>query len=101
VQLIRRVQSFNELVAGFFRAILDTQNPGLNTGDASSTNPGVSSSRTARTIQIIHASRVMPRQTSFTAKKAAGKSKMDIEKEERDLEAEALMGRHIEQCELR
>ena len=45
---------------------------------------------------MMQSSRVMSRQTSFSAKKTA-KSGLDIEKEERDLEGDALMGRHIEQ----
>ena len=41
----------------------------------------------------------MSRQASFTARNAAGKTKADVEKEERGLEAEAVMGRHVEQRE--
>jgi len=48
---------------------------------------------------MMQSSRIMSRQTSFSARKTAGKTRADLEKEERGLEAEAQMGRHIEQCE--
>ena len=89
-------KNLDELISDFFRMLLALQNPSSVTGDASSTNAGVSLSRTARAVQMMQSSRVMSRQTSFSAKKTA-KSGLDIEKEERDLEGDALMGRHIEQ----
>jgi hypothetical protein len=47
-------------------------------------------------------SRAVSRQVSFSAagrRAGVGKTKADLEREERGLEAEALMGRHVEQRE--
>ena len=63
---------------------------------------------------MIHSTRIISRQVSFATKNSGmggvgpggrsgggGRSKADIEKDEKDMEAEALMGRHIEQRECR
>ena len=93
-------KELNDLLADLFRSLVETQNPRASAGDASSTNAGTSVCRTARATQMMQTSRVMSRHNSFVAKKTtSGKSKAEIVKEERAYEAEALMRRHIEQCE--
>ncbi|WVQ79289.1 hypothetical protein IAT38_001385 [Cryptococcus sp. DSM 104549] len=93
-------ESLHELLTEFFGALLDSQNP--SSDPDRSTTGGVSFSRTTRVAQI---SRMMSRQTSFTAAainaKKGTKSKMQLEKEERGLEVEAVMSKHVEQLLLR
>lgn len=92
----------HELLTDFFGALLDTQNPGAADPDKSVADGGGSLSRTMRAAQI---SRMMSRQANFTAAamnaKKSAKSKMQMDKEERELEADTLMARHIEQLLLR
>ncbi|AFR95456.2 hypothetical protein C343_03557 [Cryptococcus neoformans C23] len=94
--------TLHELLTDFFGALLDTQNPGAADPDKSIADGGSSLSRTIRAAQI---SRMMSRQASFTAAamnvKKGAKSKMQMDKEERELEADTVMARHIEQLLLR
>lgn len=100
---------FNEQLSEFFQALLDTQNPAIAKDDTSSTGTaGTSFSRTARTVQM---SRLMSKQQSgfsiVSARKGInghngvgkGKCKAGLEREEKGMEAEAAMPRHVEQCE--
>lgn len=95
------LKTLHELLTDFFGALLDTQNPGAADPDKSIADGGSSLSRTIRAAQI---SRMMSRQASFTAAamnvKKGAKSKMQMDKEERELEADTVMARHIEQCKL-
>ena len=97
-------ETLREHMVDFFRLLVDSQNPSL-AGDTSSNG---TATRTASRAALLQASRVFARQTSFTgvskAKIPSGgsnatgiKDKAKAAKEEKDLEAEALMGRHIEQ----
>lgn len=95
------LQRLHELLTDFFGALLDTQNPGAADPDKSVVDGGGSLSRTMRAAQI---SRMMSRQANFTAAamnaKKSAKSKMQMDKEDRELEADTLMARHIEQRKL-
>ncbi|WVO13796.1 hypothetical protein L204_101419 [Cryptococcus depauperatus] len=94
-------ESLRELLMEFFGTLLDTENPITADADKSI---GAGGSLT-RTIRIAQISRVMSRQTSFTAtalnNQQSSRSKMQTEKEERNLEAEAAMSKHVEQLLLR
>ncbi|ODN78453.1 hypothetical protein L202_04088 [Cryptococcus amylolentus CBS 6039] len=95
-------EALHEHLTDFFGALLETQQPGASDPDRSTTGGG-SLSRTMRVAQI---SRMMSRQTSLTAAamnnvNKGAKSKVQLEKEEKGLEAEAAMARHIEQLLLR
>ncbi|WVQ75162.1 hypothetical protein IAR50_004771 [Cryptococcus sp. DSM 104548] len=96
-------ETLHDHLTDFFNALLETQLPGASDPDRSTTGGGGSLSRTMRVAQM---SRMMSRQTSLTAAamnnvKKAAKSKVQLEKEEKGLEAEAAMARHVEQLLLR
>ncbi|KAK8849538.1 hypothetical protein IAR55_004873 [Kwoniella newhampshirensis] len=98
-------ETLHDLLVEFFSALLDTQNPPSSTDPDKSAAGGnaTSFSRTTRAAQM---SRMMSRQSSITlgalnTKRNGVRTKKDLDKEEKGLEAEAVMSRHIEQLLLR
>jgi gamma-tubulin complex component 4 len=91
-------ENFNELLAEFFKVLVDAQNP---TAEKDS-SAGVSFSRTSRATQIlqIQSSRVMARQASFASfAGVSGRKGLSKEVTDKALDVEASMGRHLEQRE--
>jgi hypothetical protein len=86
----------HEQLSDFFGALLETQNPALTVPDASTATAvaATSFSKTARTMQMMR-SGMMSRQVSFANRNSVNAK--DKERNEKTVEAEAVMGRHIEQ----
>lgn len=95
------------LILDFFRTLVDSQNPQTSNADMSSNGTGTgagsttgrSFSRTARAAQLLHSTRIMSRQTSFSKPVTSTKGDKGQDRDKAS-EVEGLMARHVEQCEL-
>lgn len=105
---LKVVQTLQEQLSDFFGALVESQNPtpANETFSNNTHTAGISFSKTARAAQMIHSSRAISRQTSFMGLDPKAQQpdrdrvERDKDKDERGFEAEILMGRHVEQCEL-
>ncbi|WWD20163.1 hypothetical protein CI109_104639 [Kwoniella shandongensis] len=99
-------ETLHDLLVEFFSALLETQNPTSSSSDPDKSSAGGNATSFSRTTRVAQMSRMMSRQSSFTlgamnAKTGGVRTKKDLEREERGLEAEVVMSRHIEQLLLR